>query len=131
MVQREVGERLAAAPGSKAYGVPSALAQSACRVKVVRPVSRNVFRPVPHVDSVIVRLDRTGPAATPEVRRLIAQAFAHRRKALAKSVELASNGAIERGRTRSGLERIGLTPDIRAEQLDSHQFASLAAEIGL
>jgi len=47
MVQREVGERFAAAPGSSAYGVPSVLAQLACEVKVLRPISRTVFRPVP------------------------------------------------------------------------------------
>ena len=63
MVQREVGERLAAAPGTSAYGIPSVLAQLACEVRVLRPVSRTVFHPVPNVDSVLVRLDRTGPAA--------------------------------------------------------------------
>lgn len=128
MVQKEVGERLAAKPGSKAYGVPSVLAQAACRVKVVRPVSRNVFRPVPHVDSVIVRLDRTGPAAGSEVRRLIAQAFAHRRKAMAKSVALSSGDPEARDRVRAGLERIGLQPDVRAEQLTAAQFAMLVGD---
>ncbi|MGH2855931.1 MAG: 16S rRNA (adenine(1518)-N(6)/adenine(1519)-N(6))-dimethyltransferase RsmA, partial [Solirubrobacteraceae bacterium] len=51
MVQREVGERFAAAPGTAAYGAPSVLAQLACEVRVLRPVSRTVFRPVPNVDS--------------------------------------------------------------------------------
>ncbi|MEI6446821.1 MAG: 16S rRNA (adenine(1518)-N(6)/adenine(1519)-N(6))-dimethyltransferase RsmA [Actinomycetes bacterium] len=129
MVQREVGERLAAPPGSKAYGVPSALAQSACRVKVVRPVSRNVFRPVPHVDSVIVRLDRTGPAAPPEVRKLIAESFAHRRKALPKSVALASGDPSVRDRLRDALEALGLPADSRAEQLSAEQFSQLADEV--
>ena len=65
MVQREVGERFAAAPGTAAYGVPSVLAQLACEVKVLRPVSRNVFRPVPNVDSVLLGLRRrTGRAPT-------------------------------------------------------------------
>src|ERR1700722_17575362 len=54
MVQREVGERFAAASGSAAYGIPSVLAQLACEVKVLRPVSRQVFRPVPNVDSVLL-----------------------------------------------------------------------------
>ena len=63
MVQREVGERFAAAPGSAAYGVPSVLAQLACEVKVLRPVARTVFRPVPNVDSVLLGLRRAGPAA--------------------------------------------------------------------
>ena len=61
MVQREVGERLAAAPGDAAYGVPSVLAQLACEVRVLRPISRTVFFPVPNVDSVLVGLERTGP----------------------------------------------------------------------
>jgi len=62
MVQKEVGERLAAAAGTPAYGVPSVLAQLACSVRVLRPVSRTVFHPVPNVDSVLVGLTRTGPA---------------------------------------------------------------------
>ena len=65
MVQREVGERFAAAPGSGAYGVPSVLAQLACEVKILRPVSRNVFRPIPNVDSVLLGLRRVGPGADP------------------------------------------------------------------
>ena len=89
MVQKEVGERLAAAPGSGAYGIPSVLAQIAAEVKVIRPVSRNVFFPVPNVDSVLVRLHRRGPAAAPEVRSLVQAGFAHRRKALARSLSLA------------------------------------------
>ena len=59
MVQREVGERFAAKPGSSAYGVPSVLAQLECDVKVLRPVSRQVFRPVPNVDSVLLGLSRS------------------------------------------------------------------------
>ena len=55
MVQREVGERLAAAkPGNGAYGVPSVIAQLACEVRVLRSIPRSVFHPVPNVDSVLV-----------------------------------------------------------------------------
>lgn len=129
MVQREVGERLAADPGSRVYGAPSALAQAACEVRVVRPVSRTVFRPVPHVDSVIVRLDRTGPAAPREVRELISAGFAHRRKALAKSVAIATGDPAARDRIRDALERIGLPADVRAERLSATMFGELAAEI--
>jgi len=129
MVQREVGERLAAEPGSRTYGVPSALAQCSCRVKVVRPVSRTVFRPVPHVDSVIVRLDRFAPPAPEEVRRLISASFAHRRKALARSVALASGDGSARERIRSALGRVGLPEDVRAERLSSAAFARLAEEL--
>ncbi len=69
MVQREVGERLAAKAGTSAYGISSVLAQLACEVRVLRPVSRTVFRPVPNVDSVLVGLRRTGPAADPDGAR--------------------------------------------------------------
>ena len=75
MVQKEVGERFAAAPGSSAYGVPSVLAQLACDVKVLRPVSRRVFHPVPNVDSVLLGLTRRGPAPEPALRALVQQAL--------------------------------------------------------
>src|SRR3954463_9711777 len=68
MVQKEVGERFAAAAGTPAYGVPSVLAQLSCDVRVHRSVSRTVFHPVPNVDSVLVLLERTGPAPPPAVR---------------------------------------------------------------
>jgi 16S rRNA (adenine1518-N6/adenine1519-N6)-dimethyltransferase len=58
MAQREVGERLAAAPGGGAYGVPSVIAQLACEVEVLRTIPRTVFYPVPNVDSVLVGLRR-------------------------------------------------------------------------
>ena len=86
MVQREVGERLAAAPGTGDYGAPSVLAQLACDVAVLRPVPRTVFRPMPHVDSVLIGLRRRGPGADPRLRSLVHDAFAHRRKALAGSL---------------------------------------------
>ncbi|MDP9400578.1 MAG: 16S rRNA (adenine(1518)-N(6)/adenine(1519)-N(6))-dimethyltransferase RsmA, partial [Actinomycetota bacterium] len=89
MVQREVGERLAARAGTPAYGVPSAIAQLACEARVLRPVARTVFHPVPNVDSVLVGLVRTGPAPEASLRALVQAAFAHRRKALARSLLLA------------------------------------------
>src|SRR5207248_11404861 len=58
MVQREVGERLAAAPGGGAYGVPSVLAQLACEVEVLLPIARSGFYPVPRYDPLHVRLHR-------------------------------------------------------------------------
>ncbi|HTE59322.1 MAG TPA: 16S rRNA (adenine(1518)-N(6)/adenine(1519)-N(6))-dimethyltransferase RsmA, partial [Solirubrobacteraceae bacterium] len=89
MVQKEVGARFAAQPGTSAYGVPSVLAQLACDVRVLRPVSRTVFLPVPNVDSVLVGLTRRGPAPEPALRALVQHGFAHRRKALARSLSLA------------------------------------------
>ena len=90
MVQREVGERFAAAPGTPAYGVPSVLAQLACDVRVHRSIARTVFHPVPNVDSVLVVLRAHRPGARARgCARLVRAAFAHRRKALARSLALA------------------------------------------
>jgi 16S rRNA (adenine1518-N6/adenine1519-N6)-dimethyltransferase len=129
MVQREVGERLAASPGTAAYGVPSVLAQLACEVKVVRPVSRTVFFPVPNVDSVLVELRRTGPAGEPAVRALVHHGFAHRRKALPRSLALATHDSEVRERARAALEAMGLPPNARAERLSPDQFAELARRL--
>ena len=130
MVQREVGERLAAAPGSGAYGLPSVLAQLACDVRVVRRIARGVFFPVPNVDSVLVGLQRHGPAAAPEVRALVAAGFAHRRKALPRSLALAPGAAPGvRDRARAALEAMGLPADVRAERLAPAQFQELAQRL--
>ena len=124
MVQREVGERLAAAPGTSAYGVPSVLAQLACDVRVHRAIARTVFHPVPNVDSVLVILQRTGPAAPPELRALVQDAFAHRRKALARSLALAGEPGV-RERARQALQELGHPPDVRAERLSPDDFRAL------
>ena len=130
MVQREVGERLAASVGDPAYGVPSVLAQLACEVRVLRPVARTVFRPVPRVDSVLVGLRRRDRCASvdPAVRALVHDAFAHRRKALARSLALAS-GALPgvRERAREALVELGHPADERAERLSPEEFRQLAA----
>jgi 16S rRNA (adenine1518-N6/adenine1519-N6)-dimethyltransferase len=126
MVQKEVGERFAARPGTSAYGVPSVLAQLACDVRVLRPVSRTVFSPVPNVDSVLVGLQRRGPAPPPALRDLVNAAFAHRRKALAGSLALAPGApAGVRERAREALAQLGHPPDVRAERLSPHDFAVL------
>jgi len=126
MVQKEVGERFAAAPGSDAYGIPSVLAQLAADVKVIRNVSRNVFFPVPNVDSVLVRLLRTGAAPDPALRALVQQGFAHRRKALARSVSLKGG---DRDAVRAALEAMGLPADARAETLAPGQWRDLHARL--
>jgi 16S rRNA (adenine1518-N6/adenine1519-N6)-dimethyltransferase len=132
MVQREVGERLAASVGDPAYGVPSVLAQLACEVRVLRPVARTVFRPVPRVDSVLVGLRRRDGVAgvDPAVRALVHDAFAHRRKALAGSLALAP-GALPgvRERAREALVSLGHPPDERAERLSPEQFRALAVAL--
>jgi len=133
MVQREVGERLAAAPGTSAYGAPSVLAQLACEVRVLRPVARTVFRPVPRVDSVLVGLRRRDEAVVDaEVRSLVHDAFAHRRKALAGSLALAP-GAVAgvRDRARATLVDMGHPADERAERLSPAEFRELAARLSV
>ncbi len=130
MVQREVGERFAAGPGTAAYGVPSVLAQLACEVRVLRPVSRSVFRPVPNVDSVLLGLRRTGPAASPDVAAVVHGAFAHRRKALAGSLALSGRFPADvRDRARAALVELGHPPDERAERLAPAEFRELARRI--
>jgi 16S rRNA (adenine1518-N6/adenine1519-N6)-dimethyltransferase len=132
MVQREVGLRLAAAPGGKVYGITSALAQLACDVRVLRRVPRTVFHPEPNVESALVLLRRRGAWPAPEVVALVHAAFAHRRKALAGSLALdpgAPDGLRERVRT--ALVELGLPADARAERLEPEQFAALAGAIGM
>ncbi|HEV8151849.1 MAG TPA: 16S rRNA (adenine(1518)-N(6)/adenine(1519)-N(6))-dimethyltransferase RsmA [Solirubrobacteraceae bacterium] len=131
MVQKEVGERLAAAPGTAAYGVPSVLAQLACEVRVHRAIARTVFHPVPNVDSVLVVLRRTGPAPSPQVRAVVQAAFAHRRKALARSLALAPGARAEvRTAARAELVRLGHPADARAERLAPTELAALAEAVG-
>jgi 16S rRNA (adenine1518-N6/adenine1519-N6)-dimethyltransferase len=126
MVQKEVGERLAAAPRTSAYGVPSVIAQLAADVKVLRPVSRNVFSPVPNVDSVLVGLKRHGPAPPKPLRQLVQHGFAHRRKALARSLALSPGGSNElRDKTRQALEALGHPADARAETLSPAEWRAL------
>lgn len=125
MVQREVGERLAAAPGSGVYGVSSVLAQLAGEVKVVRAIPRTVFRPVPNVDSVLVKIVRTAIAPSPQVRSLVASAFAHRRKALARSLVLSGTHRT-REEIRAALVELGHPEDERAERLAPQEFVELA-----
>jgi len=128
MVQREIADRLRAGPGSRLYGSPSVLVQLACEVRLLRTVDRAVFTPRPRVDSALLRLDRTGPAAAPAVASLVRDAFAHRRKSLARSLEHARPGA--RDAARAALERLGLPADARAEQVAPQQYVALAKALG-
>jgi 16S rRNA (adenine1518-N6/adenine1519-N6)-dimethyltransferase len=130
MVQKEVGERLAAAPGSAAYGIPSVLAQLACEVRVLRGVARTVFHPVPNVDSVLVVLERRGPAADPHVRRVVQAGFGHRRKALPRSLSLGAGlPAGVRERAAAGLVELGHQPNVRAEALAPEELRELAERL--
>jgi 16S rRNA (adenine1518-N6/adenine1519-N6)-dimethyltransferase len=130
MVQREVGKRLAARPGSGDYGLPSVLAQLACEVRVLRTIPRAVFHPTPNVDSVLVGMRRAGSSAeasVPGLRELVAGAFAHRRKTLVGSLALSRPmSAPARERLREALSGLGHPPDVRAERLSPEEFRTLA-----
>lgn len=128
MVQREIAERLRARPGTREYGGPSVLAQHACEVELERTVDPAVFTPRPRVESALVRMVRRGPAAPPGMREVVREAFAHRRKSLARSLELARPGRIEA--VRQVLASLGLPPDARAQALSPPQFAALAEALG-
>lgn len=131
MVQRDVGERLAAGPGRKSYGATSVLAQLACEVDVVRRVPRTVFRPEPRVDSVLVALRRVARWPEPPVAALVHAAFAHRRKALGGSLALAPGApAGLREQARDALVALGHPPDARAERLAPPDFERLADLLG-
>jgi 16S rRNA (adenine1518-N6/adenine1519-N6)-dimethyltransferase len=129
MVQREIADRIAADPGSRVYGVPSVLVQLACEVVTVRPVSRTIFRPAPHVDSALLVLRRRGPAPPQAERELVRGAFAHRRKALAGSLALATGDPTVRDRARAALVEMGHPADERAERLAPEEFTDLAARL--
>jgi 16S rRNA (adenine1518-N6/adenine1519-N6)-dimethyltransferase len=127
LVQREIADRLRAGPGSRTYGSPSALVQLACDVRLLRPVGREVFDPPPRVDSALLRLERRGPAAPEPLRRLVRDAFSHRRKSLARSLEHAEPG--RRERVLAALEAAGLPADARAESLAPEDFRRLAEQL--
>jgi 16S rRNA (adenine1518-N6/adenine1519-N6)-dimethyltransferase len=127
MVQREIADRLRAAPGSRTYGSPSVVAQLACEVELLRKVDPAVFKPRPRVDSAILHLRRTGPGADGPTRALIRAAFAHRRKSLARSLEHGAKGTLAPART--ALATMGLAEDARAEALSPAQFATLSAKL--
>jgi 16S rRNA (adenine1518-N6/adenine1519-N6)-dimethyltransferase len=146
MIQREVGERLAASPGDGAYGAPSVIAQLACEVEVSRTIPRTVFQPTPNVDSVLVRLRRRSPvigtgamadvaggaSSAAAVRALVGGAFAHRRKTLAGSLALSGSAShCSRQQVREALERLGQPADARAERLSPEDFRALAGLLGL
>ena len=127
MVQHEVGRRLAAAPGSKVYGATSVLAQLSCEVKMLRRISRNVFHPVPNVESGLVRLARVAPSPDRALVDLVHAAFAHRRKTLPGSLALAG---FDRERAKAALLAVGHPQDARAERLSPDDFRRLAEILG-
>jgi len=131
MVQREVGERLAASPGGKSYGATSVLAQLSCEVRFLRKVPRTVFHPEPNVESALVVLRRRAATPPDALVALVHAAFAHRRKALAGSLALAPGAPGDiRDATRAALERLGHPADARAERIPPEDWVRLAEELG-
>jgi 16S rRNA (adenine1518-N6/adenine1519-N6)-dimethyltransferase len=125
MVQREVADRFFAAPSTKAYGAVSVLVQLVAERTGFHPVSPTVFRPRPNVDSALVAFRRTAlPHDFRRVKRVVEGSFAHRRKRLANSLELA--GVAERGRAEAAIAAIGKEPNVRAEELAPPEFFALA-----
>ena len=125
MVQREVADRFFAEPSTKAYGAVSVLVQLVTERTGFHPVSRNVFRPRPNVDSALVAFRRVSlPPNYAAVKRVVSAAFAHRRKTLPNSLELA--GIVARERAAEALAAIGRPAATRAEALAPHEFVALA-----
>jgi 16S rRNA (adenine1518-N6/adenine1519-N6)-dimethyltransferase len=123
MVQREVADRFFAVPSTKAYGSVSVLVQLAAERTGLHPVSREVFRPKPNVDSALVAFRRIAPGATPRIKKVVEAGFGHRRKTLANS--LALSGLASRDQAVEALAAIGRKPNARAEELEPLEFVAL------
>jgi 16S rRNA (adenine1518-N6/adenine1519-N6)-dimethyltransferase len=121
MVQKEVGERLAADPGSKTYGIPSVLRAYWGTAKVVGNVGHQVFLPRPRVDSALVRIERHAvpPVDVPfdELAKLVRAGFGQRRKMLRRS--------LSQYLTSAQIEASGVDPTARGETLDLDAWAAL------
>jgi 16S rRNA (adenine1518-N6/adenine1519-N6)-dimethyltransferase len=125
MVQREVADRFFASAGTKAYGAVSVLVRLAADRTGFHPVSRTVFRPPPNVDSALVAFRRRRlPEDFSDVKRFVEAAFAHRRKTLPNSLELA--GVASREHAQGALASLGRPATIRAEALEPDEFVALA-----
>jgi 16S rRNA (adenine1518-N6/adenine1519-N6)-dimethyltransferase len=127
MVQAEVADRLAAPPGSRTYGVPSAKAAWYADVRRAGSVPRAVFWPVPNVDSALVSFTRKPPPSTADreaVFTVIDAAFAQRRKMLRTALAGWAGSAEQAGQV---LTAAGVAPTARGEQLHIADFARIAA----
>jgi len=129
MVQAEVAERLAAQPGSKAYGAPSVKARWFGSWSIAGSVPRQVFWPVPNVDSLLVRMEGATPPGDEALRRvvfdLVDHAFATRRK----MVRGALSGLLGADRVNDVITAAGLSPEARGEQWTLDDFVALAREV--
>jgi 16S rRNA (adenine1518-N6/adenine1519-N6)-dimethyltransferase len=122
MFQREVAERITARPGSEHYGRLSVLAAWRSKAKILFDVNRSAFVPPPSVTSSIVRLEPLAEPAAParlaNLEKVTAAAFGQRRKMLRQSLKPLGGEML--------LEKAGIDPTKRPEELDVKQFAALA-----
>ncbi len=132
MVQKEVGERWAAGPGSKEYGVLSVLLGIYTTVRLLFTVSPAQFHPPPKVDSVVVRIDfRPDPptprSAMPALRTLLNTAFQQRRKTIANALKPMVRGS--KGTIEAMLRTAGIDPMQRPETLTPEDYIQLAGKL--
>ena len=127
MVQAEVGQRIAAQPGSKVYGVPSVKAAWYGQFRTAGQVSRQVFWPVPNVDSILVSFERRAQPGAEEERRatfaLVDAAFQQRRKMLRQSLAVVLGDSAAAS---ARLEAAGIAPTARGEELTVADFLAIA-----
>ncbi|KRM62796.1 16S ribosomal RNA methyltransferase KsgA Dim1 family protein [Paucilactobacillus vaccinostercus DSM 20634] len=133
MMQKEVAQRLAAEPGTKAYGTLSLAIQYKMDVRLAFEVPRTVFVPAPNVDSAIVELTprHEALAVLPDdekgLFRLIKGCFSHRRKTLANNLQgVVGKGADKKAQTQTILTELSIAPSVRPERLSLDQFILLA-----
>ena len=124
MVQREVGRRWAAGPGDALYAGVSVKVQLLADVAVARSISRQVFTPVPRVDSVMVHAVRTGEL-DPWVREVVDAAFARRRRTLRNTLQAVADVEV----VEAALATCGLSTTSRPEELAPARFVELAAAL--
>ncbi len=129
LMQREVADRLAAAPGSRTYGALSVGVQAVARVERLFAVARGAFRPAPKVDSAVVRMTpRPDPIVPmdqlPDFRRFVVQLFGLRRKQLSGALRQVTKCSPQA--VRGLLEQQGIAPERRAETLSPQAFWQLA-----
>lgn len=130
MVQREVGQRLVAAPGSRTYGALSVLVAAHASGSIVGRVPPAVFWPAPEVESVLVRLVRHRPpeVASEELMRVVHAAFAQRRKTLRNSLSSALGLPVPK--VEAALGAAGIDPGARAETVGPAAFVRLTTAFG-
>lgn len=126
MVQREVGQRLVAKPGSKAYGGISVLVAYHAEASLLGKVPASVFWPVPNVESLLVRLRRREAVVdveASELMRVVRAAFGQRRKTIRNT--LAAGLGLDVGDVEAALAGAGIDPGARAETLGLEEFAGV------